>query len=246
MHRERDLACIRKKFRALTFLMRSKDEQRGSANHWNESRGGNREYARGRRNDGESWRSGTTERCGNERNEYGWKHDTNFEDPKQIEVEKPNFELSGLLAEEQNQLNGVALTFSIPPDSLIPQPPTCDWRLYAFKGEENTSVHKLWASSCFLLGVDDRLLEAKSESGMHFIPLMDSSCSKQHAVIQFRKRSNLATPYLLDLNSTNRTFLNGSPLESGRYVELRDQDVVKFGVSDWEFVLMDASTGLAQ
>ncbi len=42
----------------------------------------------------------------------------------------------------------------------------------------------------------------------------------------------------MDLESTNKTFLNGSDVEAARYYELRDKDVLKFGESSREYVLM--------
>ena len=45
-------------------------------------------------------------------------------------------------------------------------------------------------------------------------------------------------PYVMDLNSTNKTFLNGKEIEAARYYELRSKDVLKFGNSDREYVVM--------
>lgn len=42
----------------------------------------------------------------------------------------------------------------------------------------------------------------------------------------------------MDLESTNKTFLNSSELEPARYYELREKDVLKFGESQREYVLM--------
>jgi pSer/pThr/pTyr-binding forkhead associated (FHA) protein len=76
------------------------------------------------------------------------------------------------------------------------------------------------------------------------------SCSKQHAVLQYRlfqkpTKNGLddheIRPYVMDLNSTNGTFLNGKRIESARYIELRLRDMLKFGESTREYVLMDAS-----
>lgn len=51
-------------------------------------------------------------------------------------------------------------------------------------------------------------------------------------------------PYLLDLGSVNGTFLNGERLEATRYYELMEKDVIKFGLSSREFVLLhDKSVG---
>ena len=49
-------------------------------------------------------------------------------------------------------------------------------------------------------------------------------------------------PYVLDLNSTNGTFLNGERIEGSRYYELREKDTLKFGESTREFVLLHDKT----
>jgi len=105
------------------------------------------------------------------------------------------------------------------------------------------------------------------------IPLDHPSCSKQHAVIQYRLVNidddvsgktktviryimidmsssrgqrpqvltvffSLSRPYIIDLGSTNGTFLNGVRIEDSRYIELKEKDVLKFGNSTREFVLL--------
>ena len=45
-------------------------------------------------------------------------------------------------------------------------------------------------------------------------------------------------PYLMDLGSTNGTYLNSQKLEPQRYVELFERDVLKFGYSSRDFVLL--------
>jgi len=40
------------------------------------------------------------------------------------------------------------------------------------------------------------------------------------------------------LESSNGTELNGEDLEASRYFELRDKDVLKFGGSEREYVVM--------
>lgn len=73
------------------------------------------------------------------------------------------------------------------------------------------------------------------------------SASKQHAVIQFRyitktnefgERQGKVKPYLIDLESANGTKLNGKKVEPSKYVELLDGDVISFGESEREYVLM--------
>lgn len=156
--------------------------------------------------------------------------------------EGPNFELSGLLAEEQNSINGVALTFSLPVDSAKPDPSVRDWRLYEFSGDENTRVIKLHDYACFLFGKDSRLVNASIDEELKFVHLNHQMCSRQHAVIQFRRRgADGVKPYIMDLNSTNKTMLNQKPIEAGKYIELRHQDVLNFGHTDCEYVVLDAT-----
>jgi len=80
------------------------------------------------------------------------------------------------------------------------------------------------------------------------IPLDHHSCSKQHAVIQFRsvpitdpvtgEPKRATRPYILDLDSTNGSFINKEKIEGSRYYELRERDVLKFGFSSREYVLL--------
>lgn len=76
---------------------------------------------------------------------------------------------------------------------------------------------------------------------------LNPSISRQHAVIQFRMISKMNTlgdysesikPYILDLASTNGTFLNDEQVEPSRYVELLHKDVLRFGFSDRLYVLV--------
>jgi smad nuclear-interacting protein 1 len=45
-------------------------------------------------------------------------------------------------------------------------------------------------------------------------------------------------PYLIDLESAHGTKLNGEKIGVSRYVELVDGDVVGFGASESEYVMM--------
>lgn len=73
------------------------------------------------------------------------------------------------------------------------------------------------------------------------------SCSKQHAVIQFRyvekkneygDRDGSVRPYIIDLESANGTIVNGEQMPERRFVELKTGDVLGFGQSTREYVLM--------
>jgi smad nuclear-interacting protein 1 len=69
--------------------------------------------------------------------------------------------------------------------------------------------------------------------------------------LQFRAPSTRtsAKPYIIDLGSTNGTHLNGKTVEPQRYYELLEKDVVRFGNSSREYVLLheaSASSGAAK
>jgi smad nuclear-interacting protein 1 len=83
--------------------------------------------------------------------------------------------------------------------------------------------------SCYLIGKDDRICN---------IVVNHDSCSRQHAVIQFRKVNNIIRPYIMDLESTNGTSLNKSTIEAARYFELKHYDIVNFGFSTRDYVII--------
>lgn len=45
-------------------------------------------------------------------------------------------------------------------------------------------------------------------------------------------------PYIIDLESSNGTFVNNKKIEAKKYVELLEKDVIKFGFSSREYVLL--------
>lgn len=82
------------------------------------------------------------------------------------------------------------LKFTEPLDSEVPDE---DWRLYAFKDKDKDKHGKIKIKtikyldvlhinkkSCYLIGKDERIAQ---------IAVNHSSCSRQHAVIQFRKKN---------------------------------------------------------
>ncbi|XP_076244806.1 uncharacterized protein LOC143185570 [Calliopsis andreniformis] len=155
--------------------------------------------------------------------------------PKPQEKEKPNFELSGKLTEDTNTVNGVVIKYAEPSDARKPKR---RWRLYPFKGEKALPTLYVHRQSAYLMGRDRKIAD---------IPLDHPSCSKQHAVLQYRLVSfqregggegRRIRPYLIDLESANGTFVNNVKLEPRRFHELLERDVVRFGFSSREYVLL--------
>lgn len=173
----------------------------------------------------------------NGHNEWGKSVHRSEEDASVDDTEpEPEFGLSGALAKETNTVDGVVLKYNEPPEANLPSK---KWRLYIFKDgkpfDEPLMLHK---QSAYLFGRDRRVTD---------VPMDHPSCSLQHAVLQYRtteknghdglsRRS--VRPYIIDLGSTNGTFLNGERIESERYYELFPKDVLTFGNSSREYVLV--------
>jgi smad nuclear-interacting protein 1 len=95
---------------------------------------------------------------------------------KQLEKQKPNYAPTGLLAAETNTVNNIVLKYNEPPEAR--KPPAHDaWRLYVFKGSDLLDTVHLGERSSWLFGRERQVVD---------FPVDHPSCSKQHAVIQFR------------------------------------------------------------
>ena len=159
--------------------------------------------------------------------------------------EQANFGLSGALAEDQrtgNVYKGVVMKWSEPPDAATPK---LHWQLHIFKGDKAMKdPFMLNRQSAFLVGRDRAIAD---------LPTDHPSCSKQHAVLQFRRvpvqgtntvvvhgaaQRTTVKPYIMDLESANGTWLNGERVAAARYIELKATDVLKFGASSRDYVLL--------
>ena len=56
--------------------------------------------------------------------------------------------------------------------------------------------------------------------------------------MQKSKGTHIIKPYILDLNSTNKTKLNNNIIDDSRYYELKIKDVINFGESTRDYVIM--------
>eukprot|EP00980_Cylindrotheca_fusiformis_P022758 scaffold9704_cov113-Cylindrotheca_fusiformis.AAC.2 len=161
--------------------------------------------------------------------------------------QKPNFGLSGALTKDAggggNVYKGVVLKFREPPEARAPN---TQWRFYVFKKGDEKLVETLHISkqSAYLMGRNTEIAD---------IPMTHPSLSSQHAVLQYRALPTTTKkdgsrlllscqPYIMDLESTNGTFLNGVRIDSARYYQLKKGDVLKFGASTREYVLMTENT----
>lgn len=90
--------------------------------------------------------------------------------------------------------------------------------IFVFQGEEELPVMHIHRQSAYLIGRDAKIAD---------IPVLHPSCSKQHAVLQYRLVSvdlpdgtavKKTRPYIIDLNSANGTYLNDERIEPQRCV----------------------------
>ncbi|KAJ6525302.1 SMAD/FHA domain-containing protein [Mycena vulgaris] len=153
---------------------------------------------------------------------------------------KPDFAPSGLLAAETNTVKAVngdstVLKYNEPPEA---RKPVLGWRLYVFKGSEQVELLHIHRQSAYLIGRDRLVAD---------IAVDHPSCSKQHAVIQYRfiqqkdefgVSKGSVKPFIIDLESTNGTHVNDEAIPVSRYYELKASDVIKFGQSTREYVLL--------
>lgn len=212
---------------------RNRDEDRRQRSR-SRDRGGNRHRGRGGGGGGfNNRRRRDEEDDGNY--EWGKRDMKNDPDEKPQEKEKPNFGLSGKLTEETNKVQGIVIKYAEPPEAKKPKR---RWRLYPFKGETALPVLYIHRQSGYLIGRDRKICD---------IAVDHPSCSKQHAALQFRlvpyERDDGSTgkrvrPYIIDLESANGTFVNNKKVDAKKYIELLEKDVIKFGFSSREYVVL--------
>ncbi|KAI1855088.1 hypothetical protein JX265_012276 [Neoarthrinium moseri] len=158
------------------------------------------------------------------------------------EKEKPNRGTTGTLAAASNSIaqadgSTIVLKYHEPPEARKPSPKD-QWKLFVFKGPDIIDTIELNHRTCWLIGREMAVIDIAAEH---------PSISKQHAVIQFRyleKRNEYGDkigkvkPYVIDLDSANGTLLNSKKIADSRYLELQDKDLLQFGQSTREYVLM--------
>ncbi|XP_046839595.1 smad nuclear-interacting protein 1-like [Xenia sp. Carnegie-2017] len=173
-------------------------------------------------------------------------HNLNLNDSEEqagTNKEQPNFKLSGKLTEYTNTYKGVVIKYNEPPEALKPK---TRWRLYPFKGDQSMPVMYIHRQSAYLIGRERHIVDMAVDH---------PSCSKQHAVLQYRlvnyeredgTAGRRCKPYIIDLESANGTFLNNQKIEARRYYELKEKDVLKFGYSTREYVLLNDKSKVSQ
>ncbi|XP_050428472.1 smad nuclear interacting protein 1 isoform X2 [Adelges cooleyi] len=166
--------------------------------------------------------------------EWGSKNESGPKKSATNKKEEPNFGTTGKLAEDTNTFNGVVIKYSEPAEARKPKR---RWRLYPFKGEKQLPVLHIHRQSGYLLGRDRKVAD---------IPIDHPSCSKQHAALQYRlvsakkdgRHIRCIRPYIIDLESANGTYVNNNRIDPKKYVELMEKDVIKFGFSSREYVIL--------
>ncbi|KAH7928442.1 SMAD/FHA domain-containing protein [Leucogyrophana mollusca] len=214
------------------------DRERRRNRDENKDRRSERRRSKSRERGGPSRRSASPNQPGSTRPRSDSR--TRSKSPPPVDKAKPNFAQSGLLAAATNTVKAVdgtstVLKYNEPPEA---RKPALGWRLYVFKGSEQTELLHIHRQSAYLIGRDRTVAD---------ITVEHPSCSKQHAVIQHRQVHEkdefgvpkpAIKPFIIDLESTNGTHVNNDAIPTSRYYELRANDVIKFGQSTREYVLL--------
>lgn len=242
MRRERERDRSRSRDREQENIPRSKSRVRGDRREEEEDSSNVRSKSRVRGDRREPTKETRSIRTSPPRN---WgkeitREENTKEKPKEPE-HKPNFGLSGALAKDEktgNIVNGIVLKFTEPHDASLPNQ---NWRLYVYKGKDLVETLHIHRRSCFLVGREPKVADILTQH---------ESCSQQHAIIQYRAIDEqkivdgertvekVVKPYLMDLKSTHGTFLNGKRVEDSRYYELKEGDLIKFGVSTRDYIIL--------
>ncbi|KAL5606752.1 uncharacterized protein BROUX77_003945 [Berkeleyomyces rouxiae] len=159
-----------------------------------------------------------------------------------VEKEKPNFGTTGLLAAESNSVRKsdgtmIRLKYTEPPDAFKPRKRE-SWKLFVFEGKQVLDTIPLDDKAAWLIGRESAVCDFHVDHG---------SVSGQHVVFQFRlkekrnefgDREEAVKLYVIDLESSHGTKLNGETIPTSCYVEVRSGDVVKLGKCGKEYVAM--------
>ncbi|KAG0678881.1 Smad nuclear-interacting protein 1 [Pichia californica] len=165
------------------------------------------------------------------------KFDNNHPTPIPIDL-RP----SGILTKYISNENIIKSKYIPPDDEIIPTFENCNIHLFKFNEETNKQIEIpiFNFKSYFIFGRDNEISDiiiSDNEDG--------DLVSKQHAVLQFRLKNDekVVKCYLIDLGSTNGTFLNDDKTElpSKRFIELKNNDVFKLGDSESiiEFMIVE-------
>ncbi|KAJ1507137.1 hypothetical protein HMI54_004448, partial [Coelomomyces lativittatus] len=94
---------------------------------------------------------------------------------KESSPEKPNFNVTGKLTQAMKTIDGTVLKYSEPIEAEKPNQKFC---IVVFKENTCLSTIYLHRKTFYLFGRDRTIVD---------VPTEHPSCSKQHAVIQFRR-----------------------------------------------------------
>ena len=154
---------------------------------------------------------------------------------EEVEARKPprqkfdidDYKPSGNLYKGVKTKDGRRLDYVEPSDAAAP---TETWRMYPYKGDQEVDVPVVMTRAFTLFG----RVAANVD-----VVLRHRSVEPQHAVVQFRTFGERVLPYVIDLGSKEGTWLNKQRVAPKTYVELRHGDVVWFGRSSTDYLVLN-------
>lgn len=116
------------------------------------------------------------------------------------------------------------------------------------KRNDNSQTIRLDQLTYYLIGSDSRICHILlSTDAQNQRKSSRPVADQQHAVIQYRVKNSRdkygetqskTIPYLIDLESSRGTYLNGDKIPPASYVELRNKDIIEFGRVPDQYIFM--------
>ncbi|ELP90600.1 hypothetical protein EIN_020790 [Entamoeba invadens IP1] len=155
------------------------------------------------------------------------KEEIESKKPRPMKKNIDDYKPSGNLYKNLKTSDGRRINYIEPEDSSLP---TTKYRLFCFKNDEEIEEPLYMDKrSFYIFGTDQKNVDSI---------LMHKTCEGQHAVIQFRHNGDTVLPYIIDLNSKYGTYLNKCIIKPSTYIELREGDMLMFGKSQREYILV--------
>jgi FHA domain len=173
-----------------------------------------------------------------------FRHEESYSPRRRIEVEyipdsgRPTFVYTSSIRGQRTKYEEVAKVSKetrLKNDELNLCKPANEWRLFVMKGNAVMESIHISSRCCYLLGRNGDKVD---------IFLTHPGVSKEHSMIQFRRVRFPSTnevaiiPYIFDLGSTNKTYVNGHELLPLQEFELREKDTLRFGLCPKEYILV--------
>ena len=136
-------------------------------------------------------------------------------------IDKENKEKKIMISKDKfEEIKRLKLDKFVPPKDLTL--PTSPWLLYFFLSSSSSpsEIHFIDKKYFYVLGKSRKFSD---------IFIDEISISRQHCAVFYREKEGKITPFLVDLRSTNGTFLNKKKMQTEVVYEIKNGDWIRLG-----------------